>query len=689
MGENTPSTAPGPASGPRSIAIVGPYLSGKTTLLESILFRTGAISRQGKITDGNTVGDAAPEARSHGMSVELNCAHTEFLGDTYTFVDCPGSIEFSQDQQAVLAACDAAIVVCEPDEKKVPALQLILKTLDEYNVPRFLFLNKIDKAEGRIRDVLDMLQPASAHPLVLRQVPIWENGIATGFVDLALERGYLYREHAESEVIDVPAELTDRKDEARFSMLEKLADYDDDLMEALLEDMEPPRDQVFGDLSRELAEGLIVPVLFGSAENGNGILRLLKALRHEAPTVESTAKRLGVDEAMGTVIQLMKTFHTSHGGKLSIGRVLGGTLSDGATVFDADGKSTRVSGIFRVMGQEPSKIDGAEAGETVGLGRMDDAATGATLATEKGETAQLAPLNISAPVFSRAISASDRKDEVKLTTSLQKVLEEDPSLILDHNAETHEMVLWGQGEMHLRVGLERLEGKYGVAADTRPRKVAYKETIRKPVSERGRHKKQSGGHGQFGDVVIDVKPMPRGTGFMFDDTITGGVVPKQYIPAVKNGIEEYMTSGPLGFPVVDVSVTLTDGSYHAVDSSEQAFKTAGRIGMQAAMPNAAPVLLEPIVHVQIHVPSDATARINQIVSQRRGQLLGYDAREGWPGWDTVQAHMPEMEVQDLIIELRSATAGVGTYVYEFDHMQELTGREADQIVEAAKAAEAA
>lgn len=688
MGDTNQSTGSGPASGPRSIAIVGPYLSGKTTLLETILFRTGAINRQGKVSDGNTVGDAAPEARAHGMSVELNCAHTDFLGDTYTFIDCPGSIEFSQDQQAVLAACDAAIVVCEPDEKKVPALQLILKTLDEYEVPRFLFLNKIDKAEGRIRDVLDMLQPASAHPLVLRQVPIWENGIATGFIDLALERGYLYREHAESEVVDVPSSLSDRKDEARFSMLEKLADYDDELMEALLEDMEPPRDQVFGDLSRELSEGLIVPVLLGSAENGNGILRLLKALRHEAPTINRTAERLGAGGDEITV-QILKTFHTSHGGKLSIGRVLSGDLSDGATLYDGAGNSARVSGIFQVMGQEPSKIGSATAGDTIGLGRLDEAATGQTLSSEKGEATQVAPLKISPPVYGLAIMAADRKDEVKLTTSLQKVLEEDPSLILEHNAETHEMVLWGQGEMHLRVGLERLEGKYGIAAQTRPRKVAYKETIRRPVTERGRHKKQSGGHGQFGDVVIDVKPIPRSTGFMFDDTITGGVVPKQYIPAVKTGIEEYLKQGPLGFPVVDVSVTLTDGSYHAVDSSEQAFKTAGRIGMQAAMPNAAPVLLEPIVRIQIHVPSDATSKINQIVSQRRGQLLGYDGREGWPGWDTVQAHMPEAEVQNLIIELRSATAGVGTYTYEHDHMSELTGREADQIVEAAKAAEAA
>ncbi|MGI9371821.1 MAG: elongation factor G [Hyphomicrobiales bacterium] len=687
MGENTPSGEAG-GRGPKCIAIVGPYLSGKTSLLEALLFRSGAIGRQGTAADGNTVGDAAPEARAHGMSVELNVAHTNFMGDEYTFIDCPGSIEFAQDQVAALSVCDAAIVVCEPDEKKVPALQLILKQLDEFGLPRFLYLNKIDKAQGRVRDVLEMLQPASSLPLVLRQIPMWEDGIATGFVDLALERAYLYREHAESEKITLPEDLNDRKEEARFSMLEQLADYDDSLMEALLEDMEPPRDQVFEDLQKELTDGLIVPVLLGSAENANGILRLFKALRHEAPGVEATAERLSANQDSASTVQVFKTFHTTHGGKLSLGRVLSGEIADGVTLYNANGDGMRPAGLFTLMGQEPNKISSARVGDTIALGRLEEAATGDTLYVEKDGGAQLATLHLPAPVFGQCVEATDRKDEVKLSTSLHKLIDEDPSLTLEHNQHTNEMVLWGHGEIHLRVALERLAGKYGVKAEARPRRIAYSETIRKPISERGRHKKQSGGHGQFGDIVLDIKPLSRGSGFAFDDTITGGVVPKQYFSAVENGIREYMAKGPLGFPVVDLAATLTDGSYHAVDSSEQAFKTAGRIAMAEALPKASPVLLEPIVHVKVHVPSDATARINQIVSQRRGQLLGYDAREGWNGWDTVEAHMPESEVQDLIVELRSATAGVGTFSYEFDHMQELSGREADLVVQEASNAAA-
>jgi len=673
------------AAGSRCIALVGPYLSGKTSLLEAILFRTGAIQRQGKISDKSTVGDAAPEARSHGMSVELNVATASFLGDSYTFIDCPGSIEFAQEARAALAGCDAAVVVCEADDKKAPALQLILKQLDELSLPRLLFINKIDKTESSPRDVLTWLQPASSKPLILRQLPIWQNGIVTGYVDLALERAFIYREHAESQVVDMPAELADAEKSERFAMLEKLADHDDQLMEQLLSDLEPPRDQVFSDLSRELAEGLITPVLFGSAEHGNGVGRLLKALRHEVPGVSQTARRLGLAAGAGAVAQVLKTFHTAHGGKLSLARLLCGEIADGAVFYGGKGQDARAAGLFSLMGQTPNKIAKAVAGDTVALGRLEGIATGETIATAKGETPQLVEVARAPGVYGMAIAVSDRKDEVKLTAAIAKLIEEDPSLALEHNLDTHEMVLWGQGEMHLRVALERLQGKFGVHAQAKPRRIAYKETIRKPTQVRGRHKKQSGGHGQFGDVVVEIKPLPRGEGFVFSDTITGGVVPKQYIPAVESGVRDWMGQGPLGIPVVDFTVNLSDGSYHDVDSSEMAFKTAARIAMTDGIPQCSPVLLEPIVMVEIHVPSDATSRINQIVTGHRGQLLGFDGRDGWPGWDTVKAHMPESEIGSLIIELRSATAGVGTFTFSHDHMAELVGRAADQVVASRKA----
>ena len=667
-----------PARSARCIALVGPYLSGKTTLLEAILARTGAITRQGSMADGNTVGDASAEARHHGMSVELNVATVDFLGDSFTFLDCPGSIEFQADAANALTACDAAVVVCEPDEKKVPALQLILKQLEDRGIPHFLFINKIDKAEARVRDIVPMLQPASTKPLVLRQIPIWENDIVTGFIDLALERAHVYREHAPSEVIDIPATLAEREKEARFSMLEKLADYDDELMEQLLEDVPPPRDKVFDDLSKELREGVICPVLLGSAESGHGIFRLLKALRHEAPFVQTTAERLGVAKAPSCAF-VAKTFHTAHGGKLSLVRVLTGNFTDGTTVYGGADEE-RISGLFAVLGQEPVKRGDGHAGDTVAFGRLDSTKTGDTLAEEKGSKAKIATAAITKPVFGLAIAAKEKKDEVKLTAAIAKIIEEDPSISLTHSQDMGEMVLWGQGEMHLRVALEKLVRKYGIDASTRPRQIPYKETIRKSAEVRGRHKKQSGGHGQFGDVVVTIKPQPRGAGFEFSDQITGGVVPKNYIPSVEIGVRDYLHTGPLGFPVVDVAVCLIDGSYHSVDSSDMAFRQAGRIAMTEGMPQCSPVLLEPVMAVEIAVPSDATAKINSIVSSRRGQILGFDARPGWPGWDLVEVHLPESEIQNLIVELRSATAGVGTFNAKFDHLAELTGKVADQVL---------
>ncbi len=667
-----------PARSARCIALVGPYLSGKTTLLEAILARTGAISRQGSSAGQNTIGDASEEARHHGMSVELNVATVEFLGDSYTFLDCPGSIEFQADALNALTACDAAVVVCEPDEKKVPALQLILKQLEDRGVPHFLFINKIDKAEARVRDIVPMLQPASTKPLVLRQVPIWENDIVTGFIDLALERAFVYREHAASEVITIPDALAEREKEARFSMLEKLADYDDELMEQLLEDVPPPRDKIFDDLAHELRDGAICPVLIGSAENGNGILRLLKALRHEAPFVGSTAKRLGVAGA-ASCAYVLKTFHTAHGGKLSLARVLTGAFADGTTVYGG-AEEERISGVFTLLGQEPAKRGEAHAGDTVAFGRLESIETGDTLSAEKGKAIKIEAPHIALPVFGLAIAAREKKDEVKLTAAIAKIIEEDPSISLTHSQDMGEMVLWGQGEMHLRVALEKLTRKYGIEADTRPRAIPYKETIRKSTEVRGRHKKQSGGHGQFGDVVVTIKPRPRGAGFEFSDEITGGVVPKNYIPSVEIGVRDYLHSGPLGFNVVDVGVCLIDGSYHSVDSSDMAFRQAGRIAMSEGLPQCSPVLLEPVMAVEIAVPSDATAKINGIISSRRGQILGFDARPGWPGWDLVEAHIPESEIQNLIVELRSATAGVGTFTAKFDHLAELTGKIADQVL---------
>jgi elongation factor G len=672
----------GRVAGPRLVALVGPFQSGKTTLLESLLTRAGALARQGSVRDATSVGDSGAEARAHAMSVECNVGSADFLGDRFTFVDCPGSVEFAYDMANVLLLCDAAVVVCEADSRKLPALQLILRELEELKIPRFLFLNKIDATATHVRDALQLLQPASRAPLLLRQIPIWQNGVATGFIDLALERAFVYREHAPSTVVDVPAGDMPHEKEARYSMLERLADYDDALMEELIGDIEPPRDQVFDDLARDLRDGLVVPLLIGSAERGNGMTRLLKALRHECPGVAHARRRLGLSDDGPALAQVLRTIHTAHGGKLSLSRVLRGSFVDGSTVISSHGED-RLAGLSRLMGASSTKTPSVEAGDVVAFGRLEHAATGDVL-VDKGPAPSAAPAPVPAPVHSFALAVKDRKDEVRLAAAMTKLVEEDPSLIFEQNQESGEMKLHGQGEMHLRVALERLAARFGVAVEARKPVVAYRESIRAPVNVRGRHKKQSGGHGQFGDVVLTVEPLARGEGFRFSETVHGGTVPRQYFSSVEAGCRDGLARGPLGFPVVDVAVTLTDGSYHTVDSSDMAFRLAAKLGMSEALPKARPVLLEPILAVEISVPSEAIARASALASGRRGQILGYDGRPGWEGWDVLKALIPESEIGDLIVELRSATAGVGTFTARFDHLAELVGKPADLVVTQAR-----
>lgn len=669
----------GRSAGPKAIALIGPFGSGKTTLMEAMLARTGAIHRQGAVGDGSSVGDSTPEARAHAMSVELNVAETSFMDERITLLDCPGSVEFSHESEAILDAVDCAIVVAEPDEKKVSALQLILKRLEARGIPRILFLNKIDKSEKGVRETLELLQPASAVPLLLRHIPIRQHDVVTGFVDLALERAYVYREYAPSEVIDMTDEVRVAEARERYAMLEKLADYDDTLMEELLEDVEPSRERVLTDLVADMRAGLVCPVLIGSALHGHGVGRLLKAIRHEAPDIAATVERLGLPEGNEAVVQILKTVHTGHAGKLSVGRVLRGTIADGVELIGPEGSVGRVSGLLRLLGQQATKREPAIAGEVVGLGKLDGAATGMTLATGKQPPVQLAPLAPPEPVIALAVVPTERKDETKLSTALARLAEENPSLIISHDEEAGEIRIAGQGEMHLRVAIERLAARYNLKVETRPPTIPYRETIRGEATVRGRHKKQSGGHGQFGDCVLEIRAQRRGNGFLFEDAITGGVVPRNYIPAIEAGVQDVLKRGPLGFPVVDVAVKLTDGSYHAVDSSDQAFRTAAQIGMREALDTCTSVLLEPVLHVSVTVPSEASSRVNMMVTQRRGQLLGFDAKAGWPGWDVVEAEIPESEMRGLIVELRSATAGVGTYSSRFDHLAELTGRLAEQV----------
>lgn len=665
-------------SGSRNVAIVGPYLSGKTTLLESLLFVTGAISRKGSVKDSNTVGDSAAESRDRQMSVEVTAASTEYNGISFTFIDCPGSVEFAQETYNALIGVDAAIVVCEPIRERVLTLAPLFKFLDDWEIPHLVFVNKMDRANIHVLETLHALKAVSSRPLVAHQYPIMSGEQLTGFIDMVSEQAYKYHPGAPADPIPFPESLKEEEHTARAEMLEALANFDDHLLEELLEDIEPPQEEILKDLKMELGADLVVPVFFGVAEQDYGVRPLLEALLREAPEPESTAeRRLKNIKGDTPLAQVLKTYYTPQGGKLSLVRVWRGKLTDGIVL-----NGIRTGGIYRLMGQQQQFVNQVSAGEIVALSRLEGIKTGDTISTEQQSAMELPKAAHLEPVYALAITPEKRNDEVKLSSAITKLLEEDCSLAWEQHGDTHEVILWGQGEIHLQVTLDRLRRKYNLPMTTHLPQVPYKETIRKTVaSVHGRYKHQSGGHGQFGDVFLEIKPLPRGTGFNFNETIVGGVVPKQYIPGVEMGVREFLTHGPLGFPMVDLAVTLTNGSYHNVDSSEQAFKQAARLAMQTGIPQAEPTLLEPILRVEVTTPSEFTSKVLQLLSGRRGQILGYEGRNDWQGWDNVSAYLPQAEMQNFIVELRSLTLGVGSFHWEYDHLQEVPEKLAERVIQ--------
>lgn len=667
-------------STPRVAAIVGPYLSGKTSLMESLLFVAGALPRKGSVKEGNTVGDASMEAKARQMSVESSLAACTYQNQAWTLIDCPGSVEFAQETAHALMAADIAVVVVDPDPGRALMVAPTLKFLDDHKVPHVLFINKMEAAgsAGKIKDVLNALQVVSERPLVLVEIPIRDGDQITGYVDLVSEHAYKYEAGKDADLMQLPESVLPEEHEARQLMLEKLADFDDHLMEELLGDVVPPLEEVAEDLAKDVQDDLLVPVFFGSADRDAGVRRLFQALCDEAPHAAATAARLGIPEGKDTLVQVFKTVHAQHVGKLSISRVWRGEVADGSTLA-----GSRVSGVNKLFGSQQLKQQKAAAGEVVALGRMEEVRTSEGLTpTAKVELAWPEPLQ---PMLALSLHTTKSGDDVKLSLALQRLCEEDASLKVEQNAETQERILWGQGEVHLKCALDRLKSRFGLDVEHHPPMVPYRETFTKPAKVHGRHKHQTGGHGQFGDVWLEVKPRGRGEGFEFEEKIVGGVVPKNFFGAVEHGIVDWMKRGPLGFPVVDIYVALVDGSYHTVDSSDMAFKTAARIGMNEAGAACHPVLLEPICEVHIAVPSEFTPKAQRLVTGRRGgQVLGFDARPGWNGWDVVSAYIPQAEMGDVVVELRSLTMGVGSFTWAFHHLQELVGRDADKVVEARK-----
>ena len=642
---------------PRAVALIGPQGSGKSTLFDALLAAAGSPPPR------------RAEGRQRTMGTEIRLGHCEFMDQPWALLDCPGSVEFAQDAAAALAVADLALLVCEPDPARAAALAPAFHTLEASGLPAMLFVNKIDTiGEGRVRDTIAALQAHSRRPLVLRQVPIREGGTVTGYVDLVSTRAYRWRPGEASELIRIPDSIRPREEEARAALAETLADHDDALLEKVVEDTIPAPEDLYRPQHTDVTAGHLDPVLIGAAERRHGVMRLWKALRHDTPFPEETAARRGIAPEGEAFAQVFRTVHTGQGGKLSFVRIWRGGLKDGATVNGA-----RIGGLTRFPASEATRTAEATTGELVALGRLDSVATGATLSPSG--TAPALPFPAPpAPVFALAIATEDRKDDVRLSGALQRLAEEDPAVTVLHDPETGQILLAGQGEMHLNRAVARLAEVHGLRVTTARPRIAFRETIRQAARHHARHRRQTGGHGQFADVTLEVAPRPRGGGFAFEDRIVGGAIPRKFIPAVGEAAEEASRKGPLGNPVVDIAVTLLDGAFHSVDSSDMAFATATRMAMQEALAKAEPVMLEPVDQVTVLVPQDSTAAAQRLLTGRRGQILGYAEKPDWPGWDEVQALVPEVELHDLIIELRSQTMGLGTYTRRFDHLAEARGR---------------
>jgi elongation factor G len=625
------------------------------------------------------VGDASPEARARRGSTEINLMHFGYLGDHFALIDLPGGAGFAADGLGALASADLAIVVIDPDPARALLAEPALRRLDALGLPHVIFINKIEQARaGAVRELIATLQPMSREPLALRQIPIREGDSVTGYVDIALERAYRYRPGAESERVEIPADLAEREAADRTRLLETLADFDDALMEALLMDEQPARETVMADLAVDTAENKLVPVILGSALTGGGVHRLLKLLRHEAPDPARAAARVGING--DGALHVFKIANGGTMGRLALGRVLGAPLSEGEELI-VGGDAARTGSIFFMQGDKTAKQGAARPGDVVAIAKVDEARSGLVLG-RKGSASSEVAVSYPARNASLAIVTRDRKDDVKLSTALHRLCEEDPALEWRQDEATYETVLHGINEEHLAVVLGRLQRRYGVAVDTHAPRIAYRESIRKPATTRGRHKKQSGGHGQYGDCVIEIRPLARGEGFQFEDRITGGVIPRQYIPAVEAGVRDAMLKGPLGFPVVDVAVTLVDGSFHSVDSSELAFRIAGRMAMGEALAQAAPYLLEPVAKVSVDTPGGTASKAGSVLSTRRGQILGLSPHPEWERWERVEAMLPEAALHGLDAELRSLSQGLASFSASFDHLAELSGKEAEQVVKA-------
>jgi elongation factor G len=664
----------------RNVALVGHGGAGKTTLAEALLFNASAIPRMGRVEDGTTVTDFDPEEQKRTISVSLALAPFEHDGHKVNLIDAPGYADFVGDVIAAMQAADLALFVVSAVEGVEVQTEIAWRIAEQRNLPRAIFVNKLDRERASFERTLDQLKEKFGAGVAPLQLPIGEEADLTGVIELLNDVAVTYSGGAPKGTEgEVPADMANEEHAVHDALVEGIVVADDDLMERYLGDESIDYSELAKALAAGVASASVFPVLCGSATKLIGIDRLAKFLVEEAPAPAEA------DGATGALV--FKTLVDPYVGHVNLFKVLQGAVKHDDVLTNSHSKhDERMHQLFSMRGKEQDTVQEVTCGDIAAVAKLGHTGTGDILAA-KGTTLDVDVLEAPKPLLAVAIHAKNKADEDKLANALHKLQEEDPVLEIERTVETHQTVLRGMGETHLSIALEKLH-KFGVEVATEDVRVAYRETISANAEAEGKVKKQSGGHGQFAVAWLRVEPKPRGEGNEFVDAIVGGVIPRNFIPAVEKGVAEAQEhGGALGFPVVDVKVTVFDGKHHSVDSSEMAFKTASAIGLRDALGKAQPVLLEPVSELVVTVPEASQGDIMGDFNSKRGRIQGSASVGG--GEVEIVAHVPTSEVLRYAIELRSMTGGRGRFTMEHSHYDPVPAHVVDKVVAAAKEAAAA
>lgn len=677
----------------RNFAVIGHGGSGKTALVEAMLFNAGAIDRMGSAEDGNTVTDYENEEISRKISISSALAFCEWKKHRLNIVDTPGYINFLEDTKCCLSAVDGAIVMASALSGVKAETGKLWQYADEYGLPRMVFVNKMDRENAAFKNALEGIEQtlgASAIPL---NIPVGAESSFEGVIDLVKMKAVRYKDGTGTEE-DIPDGLKNEAEEYRKKLVETIAESDDALLEKYLEGTDLTDEEIAKGIREGSIAGTIVPVVCGSARQNIGVVQLMDNVLSCLPSPSEKAAKTPIkgknpktDEEVTRnpvatdplTVRVFKTIADPFAGKLTLFRVFSGVLRSDSNMYNVGkGSKEKMGNMFYLLGKKQVPTKEAGPGEIAAVAKLKEAQTGDIL-TDPGHPILFEPIKFADPMISYAIDPKSRGDEEKVSSGLQRLLEEDPALSFHRDTESAEMILGGMGQMHLEVTLEKLKRKFGVEVVMKSPKIPYRETIKSTASAQGKYKKQSGGRGQFGDCWIKIAPLPRGSGFEFENQIVGGAIPRQYVPAVEKGIIEKMKEGLIaGYPMIDLKVSVYDGSYHTVDSSEMAFKIAGSMALQKAVPQAQPVILEPIVKIEVSTPEESLGNVIGDLNSKRGKVQGVDSLAG--GTQKIVALVPMAEMLTYANQLNALTSGQGMYTMEASHYEEVPAHLAQKII---------